>query len=70
MNRFELYERKMDDLEGEIESYDMGQKTLADEIEELAADEDLDAELEALKARLSNEQGSDDEANAPKIANH
>ena len=28
INRFELYERKMDDMEGEIESYDLGQKTL------------------------------------------
>ena len=52
MARFETYERKMDDLEGQVESYDMGQKTLAEEIEELEADERIDEELKALKARL------------------
>jgi phage shock protein A len=53
MLRFENYERKMDDLEGQIESYDMGRKTLAEEIEELEADDRINAELEELKARLA-----------------
>ncbi|MEQ8486783.1 MAG: phage shock protein PspA [Pseudomonadales bacterium] len=53
MLRFEHYERKMDDLEGQVESYDMGQKTLAEEIEDLEANERIDEELRALKARLS-----------------
>jgi len=53
MLRFENYERKMDDLEGQIESYDMGQKTLAEEIEELESDERINEELKALKARMS-----------------
>jgi phage shock protein A len=52
MQRFETYERKMDDLEGQIESYDMGQKTLSEEIAELETDEKIDAELKELKARL------------------
>ena len=52
MLRFENYERKMDDLEGQIESYDMGQKTLSEEIEELESDERIDEELKALKARM------------------
>ena len=52
MHRFEMYERKMDDLEGQIESYDMGKKTLADEIADLEVDDTLDVELAALKARL------------------
>lgn len=52
MLRFENYERKMDDLEGQIESYDMGQKTLAEEIEELESDERITEELAALKARM------------------
>ena len=51
--RFELYERKMDDLEGEIEAYDMGQKTLSEEISELESDEGLDEQLSELKARVS-----------------
>ncbi len=54
MQRFETYERKMDDLEGEIEAYDMGQRTLAEEIEELETDELIDADLEKLKARMGN----------------
>lgn len=52
MNRFELYERKLDDLEGMVESYDLGQKTLAAEIEELEDGEHIDAELQRLKARV------------------
>ena len=52
MERFEHYERRMDDLEGQVESYDLGKKTLAEEIEELEAGERVDAELEALKARM------------------
>ncbi len=54
--RFELYERKMDDLEGQIESYDMGQKTLSDEISELEGDEDVDEQLNQLKARVQQGQ--------------
>ncbi|NBC22232.1 MAG: phage shock protein PspA [Gammaproteobacteria bacterium] len=52
MQRFETYERKMDDLEGQVESYDMGQKTLAEEIEDLESDERITEELQALKARI------------------
>lgn len=53
MARFERYERKMDDLEGQVEAYDLGQRTLADEIAELEKDEAVDEELQQLKARLS-----------------
>ena len=56
--RFELYERKMDDLEGEIEAYDMGQKTLAEEIAELESDEDVDEQLNELKARMKQKDSS------------
>lgn len=59
MNRFESYERRIDDMEGEIESYDLGQRTLADEIEDLEADEKVDEELERLKARLRTPAASD-----------
>lgn len=58
IQRFESYERKMDDLEGQIEAFDMGRKTLADEIAELEVDETLDEELAQLKARMGNETGS------------
>jgi phage shock protein A len=55
MARFELYERKIDDLEGEIEAYDMVQKTLADEIAILETDEVVDAQLDELKARIKQQ---------------
>ncbi len=58
IERFEQYERKMDDLEGQIESYDLGKRTLADEIADLEGGEALDAELEAMKARLAGTGGS------------
>lgn len=54
MTRFEQYERKMDNLEGEIESYDLGQKTLADEISDLEQDETIDEELRKLKEKMSD----------------
>lgn len=52
MNRFERYERKMDDLEGEVEAYDLGQRSLADEIADLESDEKIDEELARLKSRM------------------
>jgi len=52
IERFDLYERKMDDLDGQIEAHDMGQKTLSDEIAELESDEGLDAQLDQRKPRV------------------
>jgi phage shock protein A len=52
MNKFDLYERRIDDMEGEIEAYDLGQRNLADEIADLESNEKVDEELEKLKARL------------------
>lgn len=58
MERFELYERKMDAIEGEIESFDMGQKSLTHQIDDLVADDGIDDELERLKARMGNGNGT------------
>jgi phage shock protein A len=55
LRRFEDYERKMDDLEGQIESYDLSRRTLADEIADLETSERLDAELSALKTRMAGQ---------------
>jgi phage shock protein A len=55
IHRFEQYERKMDDIEGQIEAYDLGQRTLADEIKDLEGSEQIDEELQALKARVSGQ---------------
>ena len=59
MSRFDRYERRIDDLEGEVEAYDLGQRSLADEIDELETDEKVDEELERLKARLDGVAGKD-----------
>ena len=52
LSRFEAYERKIDNLEAEVESYDLGNKSLADEFADLESSEKVDSELEALKAKL------------------
>ena len=52
--RCEQYERKIDDLESQVESYDLGKKSLQDEFAELEAGEKVDDELAALKAKMQN----------------
>ena len=56
LHKFDAFERRIDELEGEIEAYDIGQRSLADEIAALEADEDIDAAMAALKARLAAKQ--------------
>jgi phage shock protein A len=63
IHRFELYERKMDDIEGQIEAFDVGQRTLADEIKDLEGGERIDEELRALKARVSGQSTGGTPAN-------
>ena len=55
MGRFEQYERKIDDLESQVEAYDLGKKTLQDEFAELEAGDKIDEELAALKAKVQGE---------------
>jgi phage shock protein A len=52
--KLEQYERKLDDLESQVESYDMGQQSLSDQIEQLAKDDEIEQQLESLKQRLNN----------------
>ncbi|MEP0356906.1 phage shock protein PspA [Paraglaciecola sp.] len=54
MGRFEQYERKIDDLESQVDAYDLGKKTLADEFAELESDDDIDNELAALKKTMQS----------------
>ncbi|AZQ83435.1 phage shock protein PspA [Colwellia sp. Arc7-635] len=58
LSRFDRYERKIDDIEAQVESYDMGSKSLADEIADLASDEKVDDELAQLKAKMKSEAKS------------
>jgi phage shock protein A len=53
--KFEKIERALDEMEGKVEAYDLGQpRSLADEFADMEADETVKAELEALKAKLNN----------------
>lgn len=52
--RFEQIERNLDELEGRVESYDIGRKKpLAEEIADLEANDQVDRELAQMKARLA-----------------
>ena len=53
MGRFEQYERKIDDLESQVDAYDLGKKTLNDEFADLESDDKIDEELAALKAKIN-----------------
>jgi phage shock protein A len=55
MGRFEQYERKIDDLESQVDAYDLGKKTLADEFADLAADDEIDDALAALKKKVKKQ---------------
>ncbi|GAA5218927.1 phage shock protein PspA [Corallincola platygyrae] len=62
MMRFEQYERKIDNLEAEVESYDLAEKaqrSLSDQFAELEAEEKVNSELEALKQKLNADNKSD-----------
>lgn len=61
--RFEKFERRIDDLEGQVESLDMGRERkpdLAAEIDELVNHEKVSDELERLKAELAGKQKFDE----------
>jgi len=52
LGRFEQFERRMDDIEGHVEAYDLGsKKDLAQEISELESEEAVESELRELKSR-------------------
>lgn len=53
LSRFDRYESKIDGLEAQVESYDLGGKSLADEIADLESNEKVDNELASLKAKLN-----------------
>jgi len=54
MARYERYERRIDELEAEAESYALGRpKSLEQEFKELATEDEVNAEFEALKRRIA-----------------
>ena len=63
MVRFEQYTRRIDDVEGRIEAYDLGlPKDLNHEFAGLQAEESVQKELDELKQRISGNQQSATEA--------
>ena len=57
MQRFDRYEQRVDTLEAEVDSYDLGKsKSLAEEIADLEAEEKINGELEALKQRVQSKE--------------
>lgn len=56
LSRFDRFERKLDQMESEVESYDLGKnRSLADEIEDLEKEDEIDRQLAELKARVKTE---------------
>jgi len=57
MLRFEAYTRRIDDVEGRVEAYDLGMpKDLGHQFASLEAEESVKQELDALKARVAAER--------------
>jgi phage shock protein A len=59
MLRFEQYTRRIDDVEGRVEAYDLGlPKDLNHEFESLEAEESVKEEFDALKQRVAAERAA------------
>ena len=53
LSRFDRFEKRMDEMEAEVEAMDLGRNvSLSQQIDSLQDDDDLDKELEALKSKL------------------
>ena len=63
MVRFEQYTRRIDDVEGRVEAYDLGlPKDLHHEFASLEAEESVNEELDALKRRVATDAAAPAEA--------
>ena len=61
--RFEQMERRLDAAESEVEAFDLGRgRTLADEINDLASNTAVEAELKELKSKLGKGEAPSSEA--------
>lgn len=59
MDKFEYYEKKIDLMEGQMDSAHVEQRGLQSEFDELEKQESIDKELEALKSKLNKEAKQD-----------
>ncbi|MFT5707551.1 MAG: phage shock protein A [Oceanospirillaceae bacterium] len=55
-DKFEQYEQRLEEIEAEVESYDMGRSnhSLAEEIADLAINDEIEQELAELKSKIKN----------------
>ncbi len=59
VDKFERFERKLEDLESEVESFDItGNRSLADEINDLENQDAIDQQLAELKKRVKSNSNS------------
>jgi len=65
VHKFDRFERKLNDLESEVDSYDLGgSQSLADEINELENEEAIDQQLAELKKRVQDKPKKTDKTNS------
>jgi phage shock protein A len=55
MSKFEYYERKIDLMEGQVDSMNIKTRGLQDEFEQLASEDRIEQEMQALKKKLNKE---------------
>ena len=51
-DKFAEYERRLDEMEGSVEAYDLTSRSLVDQIESMEADDAIEDELNRLKAKV------------------
>ena len=57
LSKFEQYERRIDEMEAEADSYSIGRgKNLHDEFADLQAQDEIEKELERMKANLKDKE--------------
>ena len=56
MDKFEYYEKKIDMMEGQMDSSVVEKRGLQSEFDELEKQESIDRELEALKSKLKEQK--------------
>ncbi|MDG1751154.1 MAG: phage shock protein PspA [Thalassotalea sp.] len=55
INKFERYQQKIDEVEAQVEAYDMtSNQDLSSQIDALKSDENIEQELEAMKKQVAN----------------
>jgi phage shock protein A len=59
--RFDQFERRIDDLESHVESYDLGKKDLRQEFSDLEAEDAIKKELDELKSKRAGRKHSGEE---------